>query len=86
MLRARLLQAMLVEPELFEFHRTIRWRACAVCGAPTLQALACQPDGTWSTYGSPSGRACWNAVWRDATMLEEAPVEVLYRPRFNVVK
>lgn len=84
MLRARLIQGMMAHPELFWKGRTIQWSACKVCGAPTLQASACQPNGSWKTVGSPSGRDCWDTtsstspVWVKKT-------QILYEPRFDVI-
>lgn len=83
MLRARLVQGMLTQPKLFWEGRTIAWHACQVCGAPTLQALACQPDGSWGAVGSPSEKACWDkgppsGAWELK--------QIIYRPRFDVVK
>lgn len=36
------------------------WHQCVICGAATLQAVACQPKGSHGAAGSPSGLNCWD--------------------------
>lgn len=64
--------AWAVKLKLLGLDEAGTWRACVVCGYPTLQAVACQPKGSHGAAGSPSGRNCWaepkaQAAWSAGT-------------------